>query len=394
MTETIQLHYTTKWYDTIVSDCKAIIDKAKTETGIRLLKAKWEVGDRLLLDYEKFGRVEYGNKTQLDLASSLGTKQQRISEIVSFRQKVGVDFELWLKSTDTSVLSWYQIVHDWLPKKKGQGEEIQESEFDPLRLVTPYGENIYRVSTKFQTTRKDGWYIIKDGESFPTLKRRSWFFHENGREYSLREYAKVQEFPDSFSFIGSVEQIKDQIGNAVPPPMARYVAKNFPSSNAIDLFAGAGGMSLGFQEAGHKILLMVEWDRASCYTYHHNFPLVKVLQKDITNVQVEEILSQLDEQNINLVFGGPPCQGFSISGLKFKDDPRNSLYREFLRIVDGLQPNFLVMENVLGVLGFKDQILEDIRAIGYNASFEVVKGEDLGMRQRRHRVFFYGSRDV
>lgn len=263
-------------------------------------------------------------------------------------------------------------------------------DFDDSRKLVPYEPNMFYLSEIMQHSRPDSWFTIKDGDSYPTLKRRSWFFHENGREFSLREYARVQEFPNNFKFVGTKTEIKHQIGEAVPPLMAFHVAKKFPPSVAIELFAGCGGMAKGFMQANHKIVWMNEWNRICCHTYKINFPNVKICQKDIRQLTVAKIKSEVDEK-VELIFGGPPCQGFSLAGLRFRDDPRNELYKEFLRVVEGLSPEHFVIENVPGIRKFKDQILKDIEGIGYEAKCEIVKGEDIGMRQKRHRVFFFGE---
>ena len=119
----------------------------------------------------------------------------------------------------------------------------------PFRPITPYGSEIYRVSasTFSHKKRADAVEIVDENGNVPTLKSHSWWFHKDGREFSLREYARIQDFPDSFKFVGNYDAIKTQIGNAVSPRMAEYIASQIPKSNAISLFSGAGGMDLGFQ---------------------------------------------------------------------------------------------------------------------------------------------------
>jgi site-specific DNA-cytosine methylase len=263
---------------------------------------------------------------------------------------------------------------------------------DNRKLIPMYDERMVQESEiNNKESRNDAYYIIKEGEQYPTLKRRTWFFHEDGREFTLREYARVQDFPDNFWFVGTKEKIKDQIGNAVSPKMAEYIAKNIPKGNAIELFAGCGGMSLGFERVGHNILWMNKFNLKACKTYHANFPKVIIDLRDIKDIKVNEIKKSIGEQEINLVFGGPPCQGFSIAGLKFKDDPRNELYKEFIRIIKGIKPKYFVMENVMGILQFKEQIIEDFESVGYVVNVQIVKGEEIGMKQKRHRVFFIGE---
>jgi site-specific DNA-cytosine methylase len=262
----------------------------------------------------------------------------------------------------------------------------------PYRPITPYGENIYRVSVRPEAheKRNDALTIVKKDDQIPTLKARKWLFHEDGREFSLREYAQVQEFPDEFIFVGSYDEIKQQIGNAVAPPMASFIARQIPKSNAISLFSGAGGMDLGFQQVGHNVMLSTDWDVNCAYTHRANFPKIPFLLKDVKTVTLQDIQENISCP-IDLVFGGPPCQGFSVSGLRFKDDPRNELYKEFLHIVELTKAHYFVMENVMGILTFKEQIVEDMNNSGYEVDIQIIKGEEIGMRQKRHRVFFMGE---
>lgn len=120
----------------------------------------------------------------------------------------------------------------------------------------------------------------------------------------------------------------------------------------VDLFAGAGGMTLGFEQAGFDVLASVEIDPIHCATHEFNFPFWSVICKDIVNTTGEEIRkrSSIGDRDIDVVFGGPPCQGFSLIGLRVLDDPRNSLVRHFVRLVLELKPKFFVMENVSGMV--------------------------------------------
>jgi len=264
----------------------------------------------------------------------------------------------------------------------------------PFRPITPVGENIYYVSEHLEAheKRRDAVSIYGEDDPFQTLKSKSWFFwKKDKREFSLREYARVQDFPDNFKFVGTYDSIKTQIGNAVDVKMAEYVAKTISQTRAVSLFSGAGGMDLGFINAGHDVVLSTDWDVYCAYTHRANFPNIPFVLKDIKNVTQEDII-EVTKEDIQLVFGGPPCQGFSTSGLRFKDDPRNSLYREFLRIVSLLKAKYFVMENVMGILSFKNQIKEDMINEGYIVKTTILKGEEIGIRQKRHRVFFIGKR--
>lgn len=281
-------------------------------------------------------------------------------------------------------------------KKKELAREQEEAiahEILDDRKIVPYGDNIYYLSEKnLKEIRQDAYYIIKKGEDYPTLKRRSWFFHEDESEFTLREYARVQDFPNDFKFVGTKEKIKDQIGNAVSPKMAEHIARMIPKGNVIELFAGCGGLGLGFEKRGCKILWMNEFNKMACRTYRANFPNVKININNIKNLNVNDIKKEIDNKKVDIIIAGPPCQGFSIAGTNFKEDYRNELYKEFIRVLKGIKPKYFVMENVKGILPFKDEIVKDFKNVSYDVEIKLIKGEDIGMKQKRHRVFFIGEK--
>lgn len=165
--------------------------------------------------------------------------------------------------------------------------------------------------------------------------------------------------------------------------------------NIIDLFAGCGGLSKGFKDSGFNTLFAIEKDDWASETYSYNNPDVKVITGDITKI-IE--LSSLTDQRVNGIIGGPPCQGFSLSGNRDKNDPRNSLFMEFIRFVKYFKPDFFVMENVPGILSMKtkdglhvtDIIKEEFVNSGYRLDIKVLNSADFGVPQVRKRVFFIG----
>ena len=165
----------------------------------------------------------------------------------------------------------------------------------------------------------------------------------------------------------------------------------------IDLFAGCGGFSEGFKLENFKSELAVEIDLWASETYAVNHPEVKLITTDISGVD----LNQLKLKHIDGIIGGPPCQGFSLSGNRDKKDPRNSLFMEFKRFVVGIKPKFFIMENVLGLLSMKtkknifvkDIIEEEFSKAGYNLVIRALNSADYGVPQLRKRVFFIGIRD-
>lgn len=171
--------------------------------------------------------------------------------------------------------------------------------------------------------------------------------------------------------------------------------------NIIDLFAGCGGLSTGFEMAGFNIPLAVEKDEWASETYKKNHPDTNVLTDDIT--QVLDLQSLLSDENMTIdgIIGGPPCQGFSLSGNRDKKDPRNSLFMEFVRFVRFFKPKFFVMENVTGILSMqmkngelaKNVIVNEFSGAGYHVETFVLNAAEFGVPQSRMRVFFIGLRD-
>ena len=169
----------------------------------------------------------------------------------------------------------------------------------------------------------------------------------------------------------------------------------------IDLFSGAGGLSLGFEQAGFQQLLSVEMESDYCRTYRTNFPHHHLLQKDLTALTEQDLLNCLNGQSVDLVIGGPPCQGFSMAGKigrTFTDDPRNHLFKEFVRIVKIVRPCFFVMENVARLYTHnsgktRTEIIQAFQNIGYSVECKVLNAADFGVPQIRSRVIFLGRRD-
>lgn len=173
--------------------------------------------------------------------------------------------------------------------------------------------------------------------------------------------------------------------------------------NIIDLFSGCGGFSKGFELAGFKSLFALEKDTWAAETYQANHPDTQVLCGDITEVHSPlEILDKfnISKGSIHGIIGGPPCQGFSLSGARDPKDPRNSLFMDYLRFVDSIRPKFFVIENVKGILSAKtkhgDKVTDIIRreadSIGYNIDFKILNSAWFGVPQARERVFFIGLR--
>jgi DNA (cytosine-5)-methyltransferase 1 len=182
--------------------------------------------------------------------------------------------------------------------------------------------------------------------------------------------------------------------------MAHELRKQRPI--AVDLFAGAGGMTLGFEQAGFDVLASVEIDPIHCAIHEFNFPFWTVLCQSVVDTTGEEIRkrSQIGDREIDVVICGSPCQGFSIIGKRVFDDPRNSLVFHFHRLVLELQPKFFVMENVRGItIGEHKQILKtlisEFQINGYQVeeNYQVLNAAHYGVPQARERLFLLGARE-
>jgi len=169
----------------------------------------------------------------------------------------------------------------------------------------------------------------------------------------------------------------------------------------VDLFAGVGGMTLGFEQAGFDVLAAVEIDPIHCATHQFNFPFCSVLCKSIIDITATEIRSRsaIGDREIDVVFGGSPCQGFSLIGKRALDDPRNALVHHFLRLVLELKPKYFVFENVPGLtIGNHRQFLSELIVAfgvgGYEVKtdYRVLNAANYGVPQDRARLFLLGCR--
>ncbi len=227
------------------------------------------------------------------------------------------------------------------------------------------------------------------------------------RIISTREGARLQSFKDSFVFYGSKTSQYKQIGNAVPPLLARAIAETLKprlkNLTFVDLFAGAGGMSEGFLSEGFQLIAANEIEKNYFETYKQNHLEYdkgdNLILGDITLQEVKEQIISIAarEKKIGVVIGGPPCQGFSNAGWRNPDDKRNQLFKEFVHVVDKIQPEIFVMENVPGILTMRKgealkEIIASFEEIGYNVTTPFkLNAEDFGVPQKRKRVVIIGS---
>lgn len=165
----------------------------------------------------------------------------------------------------------------------------------------------------------------------------------------------------------------------------------------VDIFSGAGGLSLGAVMAGLELRFAVEINRSAADTYIHNHPSTQMLCDDIHVINPKEYLNGNEE--VFIVFGGPPCQGFSLSNTKTRNmgNPNNSLFKEFVRFVRDLNPEWFLFENVEGFVHFENgetlkAVEECFRQLGYEVKHDVLFASDYGVPQRRNRFIMVGNR--
>ncbi len=165
----------------------------------------------------------------------------------------------------------------------------------------------------------------------------------------------------------------------------------------IDLFCGAGGLSEGLRQANWNPRVAVDFDPNAIATYKANHPETETILGNVEDITGEQLKTLARTQDIDLIAGGPSCQGFSTHGKRIQDDPRNFLFKHFVRLVDEVRPKMFLMENVRGMLTyskgyFKKQIEDAFHEIGYRTAFAEVCTADYGVPQLRHRVLFIGTR--
>ena len=168
--------------------------------------------------------------------------------------------------------------------------------------------------------------------------------------------------------------------------------------NTIDLFAGCGGLSKGFQDAGYRIILGVDNDESALKTFEYNHFQSRTLNTDLSIESAFDKIEQvIDHERIDMIIAGPPCQGFSLTGTRNFDDPRNKLYLAVIESVRRFNPKGFVIENVTGMATLyggqvKNEIIRRFDQLGYNIASSILTAADYGVPQMRKRLFFVGLR--
>jgi DNA (cytosine-5)-methyltransferase 1 len=218
------------------------------------------------------------------------------------------------------------------------------------------------------------------------------------RVLSEREAARIQSFPDRFGFFGAHLSVQKQIGNAVPPLLAFQIARTLPVvGQYVDLFSGAGGLSLGFRWAGWEPIVANDIENNFLESYRRNIHPVAVTgdirEPHVFRRLVEIITRERRDDVPLLVIGGPPCQGFSTAGnCRSLGDERNHLFKEFKLLVETIRPDGFVFENVTGLLNMEggavfEMIRRELQILDNPLVPWVLKAEEYAIPQRRTRLF-------
>lgn len=213
-----------------------------------------------------------------------------------------------------------------------------------------------------------------------------------GKEVKVKiPYETIDKIEESFCGNSLSERIRESIDNSL------LNVNHSHKFRVIDLFSGCGGISEGFAMNNRMdIVGAIDFNKEACITYRYNFPYAHVINGDITQLSVEDSKFR----DVDIIVGGPPCQGFSALNRhqKLEDDPRNKLFFEFLRFVKELRPKAIVIENVKQILtkndGFaRKNICSILEEIGYNVDYRVLNASDYGVPQNRERAVFVGIRN-
>lgn len=182
--------------------------------------------------------------------------------------------------------------------------------------------------------------------------------------------------------------------------MSAHIAEGTSRFKVVSTFAGCGGSSFGYKMAGGEVRLAVEWDDNAAETYRRNHKGTHVYHGDIAALSVEDALnlSGIQPGQLDIFDGSPPCQGFSTVGKRKFNDNRNTLFREYIRLLRGFRPKVLVMENVSGMVKGKmklvfAEVLRELKAAGYVVSARLMNAQFFGVPQFRERMIFIGVRN-
>ena len=212
--------------------------------------------------------------------------------------------------------------------------------------------------------------------------------HRNGTKDAISRYSGLKS---------NLDNDKIYNGNWFEVDTTK-VSTEIAHLNFIDLFSGAGGISVGVKSAGFNKIASVEIDNDASNTIRKNFPESVHFEMPIEHLSEQMLTDALKGRKVDVVFGGPPCQGFSVAGVRNPHDPRNQLFKEYIRIVKHTMPEYVVLENVPGILTMEkgkvyQEIIKQFADIGYpDMSVRILEAATFGVPQLRTRAIFIANR--
>ena len=228
------------------------------------------------------------------------------------------------------------------------------------------------------------------------------YLHPNKhRTISLREAARLQTFPETYGFFGNQRQLLTQVGNAIPPLFARQllqsISSQFKINNSLDLFAGGGGMSI---ESSKLFMNSIATDCEEFCKKTHDMNKIpgSFIVGDITDkIFRMNLIKNVKKLKVDIVIGGPPCQGFSLAGKRFINDSRNLLYKNFIDVVSHVKPKVVVFENVIGIKSFEkgkmlNDILRNFSELKYEVFCDIFDMSEYGIPQKRKRFILVATK--
>lgn len=220
------------------------------------------------------------------------------------------------------------------------------------------------------------------------------------RVITAREAARLQTFPDDYYFFGTKTNLLKQIGNAVPPIVSFQIAKKIKSKlkieKSLDLFNGAGGLMYGFKLSGIKSVLINDIDEKALLTSKINNHEPEAYLGDITEEETRTyIINKAKKEQVDIILGGPPCQGFSMAGFRSLADERNELIFDYIKILREVKPKVFLFENVPGLLSYNngktyEELTHLFQELGYKIEMKLLDFSDYAVPQKRKRVIIIG----
>ena len=431
-----------------------------------------QVKDEIIRRFREMG---YNVDSKIMLAADYGVPQMRKRLIfMGVREDIGVPVFPEPLLTPDQYVTCRDAISDLPSRIDSLGTEVDIYDKDPItdyqRKMRGNCNVLYNhVATNHKQFVKDTIALVPEGGNYKDLPpgwgesrtfheawtrydgnkpsktidtgHRNHFHYEYNRVPTIRENARLQSFPDSFVFTGNRTQQNRQVGNAVPPllgyalgkQLLEIISSNERKINTIDLFAGCGGLTEGFEQSGHyRIIAGVEWEKApiDCLRYRMKTKWEmedaddRILQFDMQ--RSEELINGWENDpiygtskgiqyyvdksggRVDVIIGGPPCQAYSVAGRVrdehgMRNDYRNYLFESYLAVVNKYRPKAFIFENVPGLLSAKpgdgsfliiNRIQNEFRNAGYylldNLSDAVIDMTEYGIPQRRSRMIILG----